>query len=149
MLTRWNTGWRDFEDTFQTMNQLRAYLDRAIDGSNDAPEARAASWPRASLADDGNHVVLTAELPGLTEKDVEITLNQDVLTLTGERKSAAPEGFAVHRQERPSFRFTRSFALPSRVDGERTFATMKNGWLTVTLEKAKEAQSRQISVKAS
>jgi HSP20 family protein len=147
MLTRWNTGWSDFEEAFGAMNQLRSYLDRAL--ADQTAPARGGVWPRAQLADNGSAFVLVAEVPGLTDKDIELTLNQDVLTVTAERNTQAPEGFAVHRQERPALRFTRSFALPSRVDPEKTQATVKHGLLTVTLEKAKEAQPRQITVKAS
>ena len=148
MLTRWNTDWSDFEETFNAMSQLRSQLDRALH-EQVGPDARGTTWPRASLSDAGNQLVLVAEVPGLADKDVQLTLNQEVLTVSGQRRAAPPEGYSVHRQERPAIRFTRSFALPCRVDGERTTATVKNGLLTVTLEKAKEAQSRQITVKAS
>jgi HSP20 family protein len=107
-----------------------------------------ATFPRINLVDAGSQLVVKAELPGLADKDVKLTLNQDVLTIEGERKSDAPEGFSVHRQERNPVRFTRSFTLPCRVDAEKTGASMKDGILTVTLSKAPEAQPRQISVRA-
>ena len=71
------------------------------------------------------------------------------MTIKGERQDSAPEGYSVHRKERGAFRFTRSFALPAKVDVEKVQAVLKHGVLTVTLPKAKEAQPRQISVKAS
>ena len=102
-----------------------------------------------NLHDAGAALVVQADVPGLAEKDLQISLNQDVLTISGERKVQAPEGYAVDRQERASVKFSRSFTLPTRVDGEKSTAEVKNGVLTVTLAKTPEAQPRQISVRAS
>lgn len=156
MLTRWNTGWSELDEMFSTMNQLRTYMDRAFE---DALSGRYASgrtlplyagtWPRTNLIDSGSKIILTAEVPGLTDKDIELTLNQDVLSISGQRKVQVPEGYSVHRQERAAVNFARSFALPSRVNPETASAAVKNGILTVTLEKAADAMPRQIAVKAS
>jgi len=107
------------------------------------------TWPRANLIDAGSTLMLTAEVPGLSEKDIKLTLNQEVLTISGERKVVPPDGYSAHRQERGSVSFARSFALPCRIDADRTSASVKNGILTVTLEKAADAMPRQIAVKAS
>jgi HSP20 family protein len=155
MLTRWNTGWSDFDDMFAAMNQLRSYMDRVFEDAFAGRYAEgralplfAGTWPRANLIDAGSNLILTAEVPGLSEKDLKLTLNQEVLTLSGERKVQAPEGYSAHRQERAAVNFSRSFALPCRVNAERTSASVKNGILTVTLEKAADAMPRQIAVKA-
>jgi HSP20 family protein len=100
------------------------------------------------LFDTGKALLVKADLPGLSEKDLQISINQDVLTVTGERKAEALEGYTVHRKERQSARFSRSFTLPSKVDPEKTTAVLKNGVLTLTLFKATEAQPRQITVNA-
>jgi HSP20 family protein len=104
--------------------------------------------PRANLVDDGNQLVLTAEVPGLSERDVKLTLNQEVVTISGERTVEVPEGYSVHRRERANVNFTRSFALPCRVNADRASATVKDGILTVTLEKSADAMPRQITVNA-
>jgi HSP20 family protein len=155
MLTRWNTGWSDFDDMFAAMNQLRTYMDRVFEDAFGARFAEgrglpllAGMWPRANLIDAGSSLVVTAEVPGLSENDVKLTLNQEVLTISGERKVQVPEGYSAHRQERASVNFSRSFALPCRVNAERATATVKDGILTVTLEKAADAMPRQITVKA-
>jgi HSP20 family protein len=155
MLTRWNSGWNEIEDMFSAMSQLKTYMDRVFDDGfgGRLSEARAlpffaGTWPRTNLVDAGTNLVLTAEVPGLSENDVKLTLNQDVLTISGERKVEAPEGYSAHRQERATVSFSRSFTLPCRVNVEHTNASVKNGILTVTLEKAAEAMPRQIAVKA-
>lgn len=155
MLTRWNTGWNDFDEMFSAMNQLRTYMDRVFEDAvggrfsdSRALPSYAGTWPRANLIDAGTNLILTAEVPGLSEKDVRLTLNQEVLTIAGERKVEAPEGYSAHRQERATVNFTRSFALPCRVNADRTSATVRNGILTVTLEKAADAMPRQIAVRA-
>lgn len=142
----------DFERVFDrpaTFNQLLSYFDRwagrGLEGNGSQVDAR---WPRTTLHDEGANLVLTAELPGLSEKDIKVSLNQNVLTLAAERKVTVPQGFAPQRQERSDFKFSRSYQLPVRVDAERTEATLKNGVLTLSLAKAADAQPRQITVKA-
>jgi HSP20 family protein len=156
MLTRWNNGWNEFEQMFSAMNELRTRMDRMFEGAfggwlsdGAALSFQAGTWPRANLIDAGSSLIVTAEVPGLTDKDIELTLNQDVLSISGERQVKAPEGYSAHRQERPAVSFARSFALPCRVNADRTTASVKNGILTVTLEKAADAMPRQIAVKAS
>jgi len=152
MLTRWNTGWSELDEMFSTMNQLRTYMDRVFE--NDAGRSSAGgafplyagTWPRTNLIDSGSKLIVTAEVPGLTDKDINLTLNQDVLTIGGERKVQAPQGYTIHRQERAAVHFARSFALPCRVNPDQTSASVKNGILTVTLEKAPDAMPRQITV---
>lgn len=107
------------------------------------------SWPRATLEDTGAALVVRADLPGVDDKALELTVEEGTLTIKGERQDSPPEGYSVHRKERGAFRFTRSFSLPAKVDAEKVQAVLQHGVLTVTLPKAKEAQPRQISVKAS
>lgn len=153
MLTRWG----DFDRTFTMFDELRRRMDRLWeeydDGYRSAPlyyatyDARTV-YPRVNVFDTGAALVVRAELPGVAEKDLGLTLNYDVLTLKGERKADAPEGYSVHRQERAPVRFSRSFTLPAKIDPEKTSATLKDGVLTITLPKLPEAQPRQISVAA-
>jgi HSP20 family protein len=140
----------DFDTTLRLMDQLRRRMDRAFDEvERQGPSHRSASYPPSNLYDTGTAFVIEAELPGLTDKDVEITLTQDVLRLSGQRKVDAPEGYSVHRQERAPFRFSRSYALPAKVDPERVGAALRDGVLVITLEKAVEVKPRRIQVKAS
>jgi HSP20 family protein len=148
-------GWNEFDEMRSALNQLRANMDRVFEDvwasrSSDgaALPVRAGMWPRANLIDSGTELVLVAEVPGLSERDIKLTLSQEVLTIAGERMNAPPDGYSTHRQERPAVTFSRSFALPCRVNPERTNASVKNGILTVTLEKMSDAIARQIAIKA-
>jgi HSP20 family protein len=145
--------WSDFERTFAAMDELRRKVEQALrsdgDGAGqDVYDGRAAGWPRVSVWDAGQQLMVKADLPGVNEKDLQLQLTRDVLTISGERRVNIPEGYSVHRQERTPARFSRSFTLPCAVNGETINATLKDGVLTVTLPKAAESQPRQISVKA-
>jgi len=158
------TRLRDLERTFSAMDEARRRMDRLFDEYyDDKGWLRGAFfddagrpfgvqvgtvWPAVNLLDKQAALLLTAEVPGLSEKDVRIAINQDVLSLSGERKQDAPQNYAVHRQERLPVKFSRSFKLPCKVDLEKVTATVKDGILTITLPKVPEAQPRQITVSA-
>ena len=146
----------DFDRRFATIDQLRRRMDRLLEGfepgpvpdRGDAERMWTGRFPRLSFTENESSLVLEADLPGLGEKDVQLTIHQDVLTLSGDRKPDAPQGWFVHRQERRPVKFSRSFALPCKVDPEKSSATLKNGVLTVTLVKTAEAKPRAIAVQA-
>jgi HSP20 family protein len=160
MVTRWNDfggasryarePWGAF-DTFDAlrreMNRLFFDFERGVSGSEN--EELSHTWPYAFLEDRGTELVVRAHLPGVDEKNLELSADEATLRLKGERADSVPEGYSVHRKERSAYRFARSFTLPYKVDAEKVTAELKNGVLTVTLPKAKEAQPRQISVRAS
>jgi HSP20 family protein len=137
-----------FDRPHAPFDELRRQMFRMLDELDTAAPAAPDGFPQLSLADAGASLVLEADLPGMTEKDVDIQLTGDVLTLKAERRVSAPEGYTVHRNERAPARLARSIALPCKVDPERTSATLTDGVLTLTLAKAAEAQPRKISIKA-
>jgi HSP20 family protein len=164
------TGWRDFDDAFRAIDLLERRIDRAFDFWADAspsdsavtdPERRrlllgdrwrrraTTAWPATNVYEAKEAFIVKAEVPGLAESDVSVSLEDDALVLRGERKSQAPEGYKVHLRERTSVAFTRKLPLPSRVDVEGVTAALTDGVLTITLPKAKESLPRQIAVKAS
>lgn len=159
MLTRWNDlgnlvrfGSRDFGRSFDALDELRREMNRLFfDFERDLPEAGATgtSFPRVTLDDTGAELVLRAEVPGVSEKDLDLSVEANTVTLKGKRSDFAPQGYSVHRKERVAFEFARSFALPTKIDPDNVQATLKNGVLTIALAKAKEVQPRQISVKVS
>ena len=110
------TGWRDFDDTLQTFDRLTRHLDRAFfDGAPLRRRPRAA-WPATNVFETKESFLVRAEVPGLAESDVSVTVEDDALILRGERKSQVPEGYHVHLRERAPIAFTRKLPLPARVD---------------------------------
>ena len=92
-------------------------------------------------------LVLTAELPDMSPDDIEITINNDTLTIRGEKRfSSEVKEDQFHRIERRYGTFSRSFSLPSSVDATKIAAEHKNGVLTVRLPAREEAKPRQIKV---
>jgi HSP20 family protein len=129
-------------------HDLRRELDRLfVDFERGAAEPGAG--PMLGVEDRGDAILLRAELPGMSEKELELTVTGATVTLKGERKAEAPAGYTTHRNERAAFRFARTFELGTKVDPDKVQASLKNGVLTVTLPKAAEAQPKQIQVKAS
>jgi HSP20 family protein len=142
----------DWDQQFAELRQQMANLLEEFDGgwaANPSVFGGTRRWPRVNVADTGEQLVLSAEVPGLSNKDIQVSLEHDVLTIAGERKIAAPSGYSVHRQEREGFKFVRSFNLPSKVNAEKVNATVTNGILTIALPKTPEAQPKRIEVRAS
>jgi len=106
------------------------------------------AWmPAVNIRETEAAFLIEAELPGLTKKDVEITLENNLLKLSGERrfeKDTKEENY--HRVERSYGSFLRTFSLPSQVDSDGVKATFKDGVLTVEVPKAEEAKPRKISI---
>lgn len=99
------------------------------------------------VREDANHYYVEAEMPGLTKDDIEVTLENGVLTVGGEKKySRDEEKENYHMRERRFGRFARSFTLPSAVDEGKVNAILKDGILTITLDKREEVKPRKISV---
>jgi HSP20 family protein len=148
MRTRW-TDFPDFERPFAVLDELRRQMDRVwteVDADRAAmPSARFVT----ELVDDGKAFTLTAGLPGVAEGDLKLQANQDGLTVEARREPVVPEGYSVHRRERPAAQVSRTYAFPCPVDVEKIQANLTNGVLTVTVPKAPEAQPRTITVRAS
>ena len=105
--------------------------------------------PAVDVSENEKELLVSADLPGIDSKDVEITVKENVLTLTGERKSGKEEKDGTyHRVERAYGSFTRSFVLPSTVDESKVNAEYKDGVLRIHLPKREEVQPRKIDVKA-
>lgn len=105
------------------------------------------SMPRVDVAETDKEVTVSADLPGLDEKDVQVTLDEDVLTIRGARKDEREEKKRnYHLVERSYGEFHRSIPLPGGLDKDQVKATFKKGVLTVTLPKLPEAQSKKKTI---
>jgi len=105
--------------------------------------------PPLDLYQNKDDIVAIVELPGLRRDDIEISLHDGMLTISGERASETNNGEKAERTERSFGKFRRTIALPTRADGAKVKATYKDGILTVTLPKAEEAKPKQIRVNVS
>jgi len=134
-------------------DSLRNELERLFFGqecSADRPcygTAQAAS--DFEFKDEGSQLKLTANLPGLSEKELDLKLTADRVMLRAERKVSVPEGYKVRRSERQSYVVERNIQLPFKIDPDKAEASLVNGTLTVTLPKADALQPRTITVRAS
>ena len=147
MLTRFG----DFDSALGLMDELRRRMDRIweeFEPDQSPWTLSSAAWPRVNVFDAGSNLVLTADVPGMSEKDISVSLQDDALSVSGQRRSDAPAGYVAHRHERGAVKFARSFYLPCKVNAEQVAASVKDGVLTITLRKAPEAQPRQITVRA-
>lgn len=105
--------------------------------------------PALDLREDKDNVVVTVELPGMKKEDIEISLHEGNLTISGERKQEEKsEDAEVYRAERFTGRFNRVIGLPVAVATDKVKAQYKDGVLTITLPKTEEAKPRQIQVQA-
>lgn len=106
------------------------------------------SWsPAADLFETGEEYVLELELPGFSRDDIEITMEQGILTVAGERSREEEDVRRTYRvRERSLGRFTRSFSLPRSVQAEDVDAEFSGGILRITMPKAAEAKPRRIEV---
>ena len=137
------SAWRDLDPVSGRFAKLFEDAPGPL-GSN------AGSWtPAMSIEETTDELLLTAELPGLTEADISIELENNVLTIGGEKTEQRTEGDEERRHhlwERRYGAFKRGFTLPSTVSGDDIRARFEHGVLLVTLPKAPEAKGRKIEI---
>lgn len=136
----------------QLHNQINRVFDRELgrDLENGASSAVLADWiPSADVEEYADRFALKLDVPGVDVSTVEITLDQGVLSVSGERaKDALAKDVEHRRTERPHGRFHRRFTLPDTVDAAGVRATGRNGIVEVTIPKQPKAQPRRIQVAA-
>jgi HSP20 family protein len=138
--------------SFDRLSSLRDEMSRLFDFSWPSRDSGLFSgWsPALDVYDDKDNLVVKVELPGLKKEDINISLHEGVLTVSGERKqerdNKAGESF---RSERYFGKFQRSVTLPTAVDCGKVSASYKDGILSVSLPKAEEAKPKQIAVSVS
>jgi HSP20 family protein len=139
-----------FRDLRRLQNEVNNLFAGNISRAFDDETFTGGAWnPRVDIYEGQNELVLEAELPGLKREDFDLSLENNVLTLRGERKfEKREEADNYHRVERAYGVFTRSFTLPQSVQGENAAAEYKDGVLRVTLPKREEVKARRIEIKA-
>ncbi|MGB7790021.1 MAG: Hsp20/alpha crystallin family protein [Terrimicrobiaceae bacterium] len=144
-LTKWNP-FRELEDI---QNRLSSLFGRTPTGGLGEEAMTVSEWtPLVDIVEDDKEYLIKAELPEVKKEDVKVTVDNGVLTITGERKFEKEEkGRKYHRVERGYGSFTRSFALPEGAAGDKISAEFKEGVLKVHLAKSGEAKPKSIDVK--
>jgi HSP20 family protein len=104
--------------------------------------------PHTDVCEEKGQLVVKTELPGITEKDLEVTLEGDVLTIKAEKKEEVTEDATHHTRERYYGKYVRSMSLPTHVNGDKISATFDNGVLELRIPKAEEVKAKRIEVKA-
>ena len=139
-------------DPFRDLRSLQDEVNRLFSSNfsrsfGDEGIARGSWTPSVDIFENKDQIVLEAELPGMNREDFELTIENNVLTLRGERRfEKTDEGDNYHRVERSYGSFTRSFTLPQTVSGEGANAEYKNGVLRVALPKREEVKARRIEI---
>lgn len=149
MTRREMQAWKPFGDLWDLQDEVNRLFYGF--GRRGRGEGEAATWaPLVDIYEDKESVKITAELPGMTQKDVKITVHDGTLTLKGERKFEQEDRKEnYYRIERSYGTFARSFTLPTTVDAEKIHANMKDGVLEVLLPKKEEAKPKEIEVTVS
>lgn len=147
-------GGRDpFTNFRQEMDRLFEDFFTPVEGRSFAPSRAAQGvllWPRIDLSETNDAYTVTAELPGIDLKDVDLNLKDNVLTISGEKRSEFQEGEGGQRYSERAFgRFERAIPFETEVDVDRVEATSENGVLKVTLPKNPQARekSRKIEIR--
>ena len=154
-LTRWEpfrrqlNPWRELADVEQRLSALWGRTPTKAEGQKESISV--AEWsPLVDITEDDKEYLIKAELPEIKKEDVKLTVQDNVLAISGERKYEKEEkDKKYHRVERAYGSFLRSFTLPEDADGSKVAAEYKDGILTVHLPKSEKAKPKSIDVKVS
>ncbi len=145
------TRWDPFTDLLTLPDRLNQILNQGTSAgrgnSNEQSLTFANFIPPVDVLEDDNNIIVQAELPGVKDEDVEVRIENNLLTISGERKLENEErkdNFL--RVERAYGRFYRSFTLPGNIDPDNVNATFENGMLKITIPKREEAKPKQIKI---
>jgi HSP20 family protein len=135
-----------FGDVENTRSQMMNFFDALANPSANAG-FRTGVFPTLNMYEDEDQLYITAEMPGISANDLNIIVENDKLTIRGERKIPEKDKkLNIHRQERESGYFRRIISLPTKIDANRVSAVTRDGILEITLPKAIEAKPRQIQI---
>jgi len=142
-------------DPWRTISQLQNEMNRLFEdqlGGDETPENGmvAADWrPAVDAQEEANQYVITADVPGVDPRDIEVSLDNGVLTIRGERRRESEEEQASFKRiERVRGTFFRRFTLPDTADAEKVKAKSNNGVLEITIPKQEKVQPRKIEVES-
>ena len=141
------TSWPSLDRWMSLRDDLNSLFESPFGSSFGRAGQLFSGWsPALDLYQSNDNVVAIIELPGMRKEDIEISLHDGTLTISGERRRETSNGENTERTERYIGKFRRSITLSARVDANKVSATYQDGILTVTLPKAEEAKPKQIPV---
>jgi HSP20 family protein len=141
------TPWLALDRWSNLKDELNSFFDMPFWSGFGRTGQLFTGWsPALDLYESGDHLTAVVELPGMRKEDIDISLHDGTLTVSGERKRESTNGEKAQRTERYVGTFRRSIPLPTRVDASKVSATYQDGILKVTLPKAEEAKPKQIKV---
>jgi HSP20 family protein len=148
-LARWNP-FREMEEILDRVNRNMAGRPR-LQGDTGQESMAIADWiPQVDISETDDEYRIKMEIPEVNKEDVNVSLNQGVLMIQGERRSENEEkGEKFHRVERAFGQFARSFTLPDDVDDEGVSAKFKDGMLYLSLKKSEKAKPKSIQINVS
>lgn len=151
-LTRWEpiTRWNPWKELEEMEKRLSTVFGRVpVAGGENKEAITVAEWsPLVDITEDDKEYLIKAEIPEMKKEDIKVNVNEDVLTISGERKYEKEEkGKKYHRVERAYGSFMRSFTLPEDADAAKVSAEYKDGVLKVHLPKSEKAKPKSIEVK--
>ncbi len=141
----------DLKNPFEELERMRMEMDRLFESITGGllGETFSGVYPLINITEDKDNFYIRAEVPGLKEKDIEISATSDTLTISGERKAIAhEEDVKYHRRERDTGKFSRVVTLPAQIDPDKVDATLSDGILTVVLPKSEAVKPKQIAIKS-
>lgn len=140
--------WDPFRDIVSLREKMNRLFEDMVTQRGEDKELISSAWmPSVDIYEDESQLVLTAEVPGIEEKDIEIKVEDNTLSLHGERKmekETKEENY--HRIERSYGAFSRSFTLPNYIDTDKIRAEHENGVLKITLPKKPELKPRKVKI---
>jgi len=141
------TPWSPLHEVDEIRSEMNRLFEYAFGGRTSDGLLESAWAPAVDVIQEADRFVIIADLPGMKREDIDITLNGNTLSISGEKKfeNETKEG-SYFRSERYSGRFHRSLEMPHSVDSSRIEATYKDGVLTIGLPKSEEAKPKQIKV---
>jgi HSP20 family protein len=142
------TRWRPLRDLVSMQEEMNRLFDDFFGRPLVRAEGTEGVWsPSVDVSEDKDNVIVRAEMPGMKKEEVKISIQDNVLTLKGEKKQEKEEKDAnYHRIERSYGSFSRSFTLPTAVKADKVKASYKDGMLNITLPKTEEAKPKEIPV---
>ena len=142
------TVWNPLREMENMLDRYSQATGRSI--ANSDADLGFAEWsPTVDIEEDDNNYLIRADVPGVDKKDIDVRLNNGVLSITGEKKveNEIGKGGKHHRTERYSGSFSRSFTLPTAIKSDKVDASYKDGVLTLKVPRAEDTKPKAIEIK--